>query len=126
VEQIPHLMAVMIQGQVEASKETSQSNIRSPFSQTQIKRLLAMAQWNIERVGRVRTEGLQDADWEIAECLANSVRQAGDLGFSSRQMTQLAAQVDVLRQIAVGQGNKSLPCLALVASNLKLECRHFH
>lgn len=121
IEQVPHLMAVLIQGQVESLTTCSSANIRTPFSQTQIKRLLAKSEWNIGRVAPVNTAGLQDADWEISECLTNSLLQASELGLSARQMTQLAGQVDVLRQIAVAKGNVPLGALAIVASNLKLD-----
>lgn len=46
-EQRGHLLAILIQGQIEAFKTDSEANIRSPFSRTRLKELLGASGWSV-------------------------------------------------------------------------------
>lgn len=114
-DQIPHLLAILIQGQVEALKTSSQSNVRTPFTVSQIKRLLSESGWTFTKGSYPSTEGLQDSDWEIDECCANSLHQAAALNLSARHQTLLEGQIDLLRQLALPSGNVPLSSVSFVA-----------
>jgi ubiquinone/menaquinone biosynthesis C-methylase UbiE len=114
-DQLPHFLAVQIQGSIEASKSESISNIRTPFTVNQLKKIITDSGWTITHSSSPDTTGLQDADWEIAECLTNSLNHAMALNLSSKHLTHLEGQLDTLRQLAKPSGNTPLNSVAFVA-----------
>jgi len=106
--QLPHLLAVLVQGHLVASGLTDGRNVRTPLSREALLRLAAATGWDVDEVRAVDTTGLPDADWEIRACLdlAERTEPAHDL---------LVSQLDVLRSIAAASGNRSLPAYQLVA-----------
>ncbi|NEE36690.1 class I SAM-dependent methyltransferase, partial [Streptomyces sp. SID7982] len=58
-DQLAHLLAVLIQGQIEAAGSRGQGNVRTPFSREELLRLLPEAGWTAEGSRPVDTEGLQ-------------------------------------------------------------------
>lgn len=110
LEQVAHLLAVVIQGEVEAFKPTSLANIRTPFSRTRFKTLLGETGWTLVEEQTVETDGLQDADWEIQACLRSSVEEA-----PPELAAWVEAQVEVLNELAVPSGNRPLNSYSILA-----------
>ena len=55
------MLAVLIQGQVEAFNENSSSNIRTPFTKDVFEELLGISGWEKMKASSVDSPGLQDA-----------------------------------------------------------------
>ncbi|MBV9786553.1 MAG: methyltransferase domain-containing protein [Chloroflexi bacterium] len=115
LEQTPHLLAILVQGQIEAFKANSEANIRSPFSRQRFKALLEETGWNVASESTMDTAALQDADWEISWCLESSLSEAETMDVSPKFKELLRSQVDVLRLSAQPRGNRPLPAYALKA-----------
>ncbi len=114
-DQLPHFLAVLIQGQIEAFNPKSTANIRSPLTVSQLKQGITDSGWTITSTGSPNTSHLQDADWEIAECLANSLNHAMALNLPPKHLTLIGGQLDTLRQLAKPSGNSPLNSVAFVA-----------
>ncbi|MFE3739231.1 methyltransferase domain-containing protein [Streptomyces sp. NPDC059134] len=114
-DQMAHLLAVLIQGQVEAAGSHGQGNVRTLFSREGLLRLLPEAGWTADGGKSVDTEELQDGDWEVAACL--------DLAGQEERLTALPEpvrqlvlnQADVLRAIAKPHGNRALAAYSVTA-----------
>ena len=65
LSQLPHLLAVQIQGYLSALVPQADSNVRTPLSRSEMITLVERAGWAIEAVTSLDTTGLHDADWEI-------------------------------------------------------------
>ncbi|MFI0977608.1 methyltransferase domain-containing protein [Streptomyces sp. NPDC021093] len=114
-DQLAHLLAVLIQGQIEAAGSHGQGNVRTPFSREGMLRLLPEAGWTADGSGSVDTEELQDGDWEIAACLNLAVTEErlATLPEAVRQL--VLSQVDVLRAIAKPRDNRALAAYSVTA-----------
>ncbi len=99
IDQVPHYLAVLIQGQVESFKTSSHANVRTPFSCKTVERLLAENGWSTAQICLPDTTELQDANWEIDACLKNSLREANELGVPPRLYSLLETQVDLIRNL---------------------------
>jgi SAM-dependent methyltransferase len=111
--QVAHLLAVLLQGQLEAGGARGDGNVRTPFSQEALRRLLPTAGWLMLGERTIDTTGLQDADWEISACL-NLVNQRLDrLPVLAKDF--VTSQVDVLRAVALRSGNEPLPVYVVTA-----------
>ncbi|MFG2621569.1 methyltransferase domain-containing protein [Streptomyces sp. NPDC048507] len=107
-DQLAHLLAVLIQSQIEAAGSHGEGNIRTPFSREALLRLLPEAGWTADGDGPVDTGALQDADWEITACL-DLVTGGERLAALSEPVRQLVlGQTDVLRAVAAPHGNHPL------------------
>ncbi len=115
IEQIPHLLAVNIQGYLEAFKPESRANVRSPFTANQLRQIISESGWKITHLASPSTEGLQDADWEIGECLSRVGRELEDPTITPNRRHLLEGQIDTLRQIARPSGNSALNSIAYIA-----------
>lgn len=115
VEQVPHLLAVLVQGQVEASGARDNGNVRTPFSREALLRTLGSTGWRVASTETVDTAGMQDADWEVSACLhmAGDEARLAVLPMAVRDF--VASQVDVLRAVATDRGNVSLPSYSVTA-----------
>jgi SAM-dependent methyltransferase len=115
-EQMAHLLAIQIQGHVEAFATGSEANIRTPFSKPALFALLEETGWRIETDERVDSRAMQDADWEIAGALHQSlIEKAVSLGFPAKAIRFLEIQRQTLRAIAQPRGNASLDTFAIRA-----------
>ncbi|MFE7353820.1 methyltransferase domain-containing protein [Streptomyces sp. NPDC057543] len=114
-DQLPHLLAVLIQGQIEAAGSHGEGNVRTPFSREGLLRLLPEAGWTTDGSGSADTEDLQDGDWEIAACLdlAGTEERLAALPDPVRQI--VLSQADVLRAIAKPRGNRALAAYSVTA-----------
>ncbi|MFJ4093915.1 class I SAM-dependent methyltransferase [Kitasatospora sp. NPDC089913] len=114
-EQLPHLLAVLIQGQIEAGGSRGEGNVRTPFSRESLLRTLPATGWNPARPRAVDTAGLQDGDWEVDAC-TTLLDDAHRLDRLPRAVQELVlSQGDVLRSLAKHQGNTPLPAYSLTA-----------
>jgi hypothetical protein len=82
-------MAVFIQGYMEAFKTEGTANVRSPFSVNQLKQIIVESGWRITSFSSPDTRGLQDADWEIAECIARVNSEIQDPSISPKRLSLL-------------------------------------
>ncbi|QKW25386.1 class I SAM-dependent methyltransferase [Streptomyces seoulensis] len=114
-DQLAHLLAVLVQGQIEAAGSRGDGNVRTPFSRDQLLRLLPETGWTADGGGPVDTEGLQDGDWEVAACLrlADTADRMAALPEPVRQL--VVSQTDTLRSLAAPRGNRALPAYAVTA-----------
>lgn len=76
LEQVPHLLAVLIQAQIEAFKETSRANIRTLVGREDAIRLMERAGWRIVEEDRIVEPELQDGEWEIQYTLHEVLQEA--------------------------------------------------
>jgi len=116
--QTAHLLAVLIQGQVEGFKSTSLANVRTPFPRSTAIRLLAETGWSVVTEDWIETTWLQDADWEIAACLAGAVREADAAGMPAKCVDFIRAETEALWEIAAPLHNRPLPCYSIVAERM--------
>jgi SAM-dependent methyltransferase len=114
-DQIAHLLAVLIQGQVEAFKPESPANVRTPYAREALHAILAETGWRVDRETLVDASELDDAAWEIDAALAE-LAESTPLGLPARLQALLASQGDVLRRVAARDGNRPLPAYCLTAS----------
>lgn len=75
MEQLPHLLAVLIQAQIESIKEESSANIRTLVARDDALRLLERAGWRIVEETKVLEPELQDGEWEIQYTLHEALRE---------------------------------------------------
>jgi SAM-dependent methyltransferase len=111
--QLAHLLAVLLQGQLEAAGARGDGNVRTPFSQEALLRLLAAAGWSVAGERMVETTGLQDADWEVSACLSLVSQRLDQLSVLAKDF--VTSQVDVLRSVALPSGNEPLPVYVVTA-----------
>lgn len=115
LDQVPHLLAVLIQGQIELHKTASDANVRTPFAKTRFLELLTAAGWRLVEEARGDTSELADAGWEIAQCLHGSLPEAESLDLSAKARAFLASQGDLLRALAANPARRPLPSYILTA-----------
>lgn len=114
-ESLAHFLAVVVQGEVEAYKPTSESNVRTPLSRARILGLIEEAGWRIVRDKAVDSSGIDDGGWEVGACLAHSAEEAAAYGLPSRLREGVRMQTEVLRVLREQGPVRSLPSYALVA-----------
>lgn len=73
MKQYAHLLAVMIQAQLEIFKKGSISNIRTLFTKNDIVELMKKSCWNVIQTESVYTKDLQDGKWEVDYVLNNVI-----------------------------------------------------
>lgn len=114
-DQIPHWLAVMVQGLVEASNPDSQANVRTPLASSQMRDLLRGGGWTIAEEQRIDTSGLEDADWEIgmARRLSDNDFERLPVALRTFARTQLA----LIAEVAKPKGNRPLGAYALLAAH---------
>ncbi len=113
--QVPHLLAVLIQGLVEGSNPASEANVRSPFSRQRLLALLAETGWTVSEQASIDTGGLQDAGWEIDHTLHATLAEADTLPLPRAVRDLVASQGDILRALAASPDRRPLPAYALTA-----------
>ncbi len=115
-DQVGHMLAVLIQGQVEAFKSSSQANIRSPLSRQQVKEVLADAGWEVDGESDLDTSEMQDGKWEIDACERFALADAAALALPKKYMSLLNDQLAILNQLKTKHGARALPAYSLTAT----------
>jgi SAM-dependent methyltransferase len=114
--QLAHALAVLIQGQVEAFRRDSMSNIRTPATKEALLGLLLDLGWDEPDAASIDSTELQDAHWEIEECLRSTAMRAADLGLPPRFLHILDTELGLLRNLVAAHGAKSLTSFAILAT----------
>jgi len=115
-DQFAHYLAISIQGQIEAFKTQSTSNVRTPLSKTHVQASISGAGWEIERETEIDAHYLQDADWEIQAALSLSIEELEGLKLPPKYIDLLKTHQEILLRVSKPAGNKSLSVYSLVAS----------
>lgn len=116
LRQAAHLLAVLIQGQVESYRRSSHANVRTPFSQTCLLALLKETSWTPASISAVDSSKLQDGGWEMDMTLASSLREAAALEIPEKLRDLIRSQIDVLTALSQRrEGRQSLPSYAIRA-----------
>ncbi|WP_395671891.1 methyltransferase domain-containing protein [Inquilinus sp.] len=68
--QIPHLLAVILQGRMARLDPAFDGNVRTPLSQAALTAVLREAGWRVDEVAPVDSTRLQDGRWEVDNGLA--------------------------------------------------------
>ncbi|QYK53078.1 MAG: methyltransferase domain-containing protein [Fimbriimonadaceae bacterium] len=116
IDQLGHLLAVLIQGQMEAFKSQSQANVRTPYSRETLLRLLQETGWQVDSQVLVDASELDDARWEIDACLSQTASDLLHLGLPPQLQGLVQSQLEVLRRIANESKCQPLPSYSMVAS----------
>jgi SAM-dependent methyltransferase len=115
IDQVAHMLAVLIQGQVEAHRVDSISNVRTPFSKSRLEGILGETGWTISSDASIDSGCLQDARWEIDGCLATSLEEAKAIGLPPKLVDLIGSQADVLSLLAERHECRSLSSRSIVA-----------
>jgi SAM-dependent methyltransferase len=118
IDQLGHLLAVLLQGQVEAYKDESHANVRTPYAREALRTMLDETGWQIASESLVDASELDDARWEIEMCLLDALPEAIELPLPGRLQTLLASQGDVLRRVSEQHGSRPLPAYSVVAERV--------
>lgn len=97
-DQLAHLLAVQIQGMIEAVGERGDGNVRTPFSREALLRILAGTGWHADEPRTVDTAGVHDAAWEVAICREIVRERLHTVQTPMRDL--IASHVDVLESVA--------------------------
>ncbi|MBK3494936.1 class I SAM-dependent methyltransferase [Viridibacillus sp. YIM B01967] len=100
IEQYPHFLAVLIQAQYEAFKETSISNIRTLFTVEDIKEIVSHTGWQIQREDSIYSPELQDGEWEVGFTLHDYAMELAAVdGIPSKLVNLIQSEVTLLTTI---------------------------
>jgi SAM-dependent methyltransferase len=116
LDQVAHMLAVLIQGQVEAYQVDSVANVRTPFSRTMLELLLREYGWTPTSNTTIDAGQLHDGGWEIDRSLHHSRQEADDLDLPPKLRELLDAQADVLARLAEKYPPRSLSSYSIVAA----------
>jgi SAM-dependent methyltransferase len=114
IEQVPHLLSVIIQGQIETYKPESEANIRTPFSREMMHALLDRTGWTIEAETRIDTAGLQDAGWEL-DMAGFALEEMTGLAIPDRTCQWITSRAEVMRSMAAIREVRPLPSYSVKA-----------
>lgn len=117
MDQLPHLLAALVQGVVEPARPSSAANIRTPLSRGRMIEIVERAGWRVAEVADLDTVALQDGDWEIALALEDTLAALrGEELTLPPHLKSVAASLGDALTAAVGfGGRRPLPAFALTA-----------
>jgi SAM-dependent methyltransferase len=110
--QLAHLVAVQVQGLIEATGDRGDGNVRTPFSREQLLRILAETGWHADEPTTVDTSGMHDAQWEIDSC--RQVVRTRLANVPPLMRDYILGQMDVLE--SVSHSNEPLPVYSVTAT----------
>jgi SAM-dependent methyltransferase len=114
-DQIPHLLAVLIQGQIGVFKPRSGNNARTLMTRNMLEELLLESGWSVVNRRTIDTAGLQNGNWEISNCLATSEKEAEVLDVPAKFRQYIKTQTDLLAHLAGNGGSRPLATYSIVA-----------
>lgn len=116
LNQISHLLAIFIQGQVEVFKTESIANIRSPFSKQEVERLLESCGWLITHNCTVNAlQSQEDVLWEVDVCLERLIMEVDNLNIPKKVYDLIRWQIDALEMYKKTYFVEPLPSYCLIA-----------
>ena len=98
IEQLPHLLAVLIQAQIESVKAKSEANIRTLVARDDALRLMERAGWQIVEETRIVEPELQDGEWEIQYTLHEALHELESMETPSEKWGDLIQSMGELLQ----------------------------
>jgi len=104
MEQLPHLLAVLIQAQIESVKTNSTANIRTLVTRDDAIRLMNRAGWRIVEEARIHEPDLQDGDWEIQYTLHEALLELERMETPSEKWGDLLQSMGELLEHYENQG----------------------
>ena len=116
MDQVPHLLAVLIQGQIGVFKPRSGNNARTLFTRTMLEELLSESGWSIVARRTIDTSGLQNGKWEVSNCLTTSEKEAELLDVPVKYRQYIKTQTDLLTQMTGNGACQSLSTYSIVAA----------
>jgi len=114
IEQVPHLLAALINGQIGHGGTNSEANIRTPLSRDAMISVIQRAGWDVTRVEAVETDSLQDATWEL-DLLADALETTAPQEPDSATSLWLRSQADIALSMAAKRPLSPLPAYAISA-----------
>ena len=96
--QLAHLLAVQVQGMIEATGVRGDGNVRTPFSRETLLRILAETGWHAGEPATVDTTGVHDGAWEVAICREIAGERLHTVPGPVRDL--IASHMDVLESVA--------------------------
>jgi SAM-dependent methyltransferase len=114
IEQVPHLLAALINGQIRHHGANSEANIRTPLSRDAMISVIQRAGWDVTHVEAVETDSLQDATWEL-DLLADALETTAAQEPDSATTHWLRSQVDIALAMAAKRPLSPLPAYAISA-----------
>ena len=115
MDQVAHMLAILVQGQIGCYNPRAGYNARSPISKLLFEELLVETGWKVTSDETLSADGLQNANWEILNCLVSSMKEAELLDIPHKLMQLLRSQTDTLSIIAGNNTNRSLDSYSIVA-----------
>lgn len=116
MQQISHLLAIFIQGQVEAFKLESTANIRSPFSKQEVESLLDKSGWIITDDFKIDSLQMQEyVTWEVAICLERLLEETNQLKIPKKLYDTIRWQIDALARYNETYPVEPLPSYSIIA-----------
>lgn len=104
IEQLPHLLATLLQAQYEAYKENSSANIRTLITPNDVKTIAQEAGWTITDEQSIFSPDLQDGRWEVEMTLKDSPAQIAKLNQLPAKLKSLIySELDLLEESAQTQ-----------------------
>jgi SAM-dependent methyltransferase len=119
LDQVAHMLAVLIRGQVEAYRHESIANVRTPFSKSSLEAILHETGWMLSSQASIDSGCLQDGRWEIDNCLNLSPKEASDWHLPPKLIELLGSQFDLLRSLAAKHALRSLSSYSIVAARIR-------
>jgi SAM-dependent methyltransferase len=119
---LPHLLSVIVQGQLHAAGLKGSGNVRTPLSRNAMLHLIEQAGWQGSG-GRklaaklVDTVGMQDGEWEIHGA-RHALSEAKTQGLPQAVIDLASSQLDVVESVKVNKVNLALPAYAISAYSL--------
>lgn len=119
---LPHLLSVLVQGQLVAAGLQGEGNVRTPLSRAAMLRLVSEAGWSGSESGGGRkasakivdTAGMQDGEWELHSA-RHALKQAREQGLPAAVLELAASQLDVMDAVKSSKVNVALPAYAICA-----------
>lgn len=116
IEQLPHLLSVLIQAQYECFKDESSANVRTFFTPYDVKRIVTAAGWDVTKETTILAPKIQDGSWEVRQTLTNWQPELdGTSHVPPKLKSLIASQVDLLDDLVRNNGITPLSSFALVA-----------
>lgn len=116
IQQLPHLLAILVQAQYECFKEDSSSNVRTLFTPHDVRVLCQNAGWMITSEKRINSTELQDGEWELDKTLTDYQAELSAIGHMPTKLKSLIqSQVNLLEESIRNNVIRPLGTYAFVA-----------
>ena len=98
-EQLAHLKAVSIEAFCECFKNSSESNVRTMFYPSDIKRALQESGWKVEKEDSIYSPDIQDGKWEVGMVTQIYPAEIAEIAHMPEKMKRLLfSQIEELKE----------------------------